>query len=100
MSNVTKEIMTSINCLGDVYDDNWITWGTWGECSTSCGSGKQTRWRENSNGDWDGNIMHYAEVKSCFAYCPRRLPNMCYFIHREIKLNVSFANIETSSRQK
>ena len=43
-SNDTKEVVTSV-ANEDSILCLWSSWGEWGECSTSCGEGVQTRFR-------------------------------------------------------
>ncbi|XP_063781355.1 SCO-spondin-like [Pseudophryne corroboree] len=56
----TNDTCQSVDCM-------WSQWSTWSQCSVSCGSGHQTRFRSSTSG---------SERKSCQA--PERQARPCY----------------------
>ncbi|CAG5106781.1 Oidioi.mRNA.OKI2018_I69.chr1.g2996.t2.cds [Oikopleura dioica] len=52
--NITEECFDGY-CSGGSFSPEWASWGEWGECSTTCGPGLQSRLR-NCTGDAVGSV--------------------------------------------
>ncbi|XP_048510527.1 uncharacterized protein LOC125500735 [Athalia rosae] len=48
----------------DVDNSEWDEWAEWSECSTSCGCGRQVRWR-HCVGNECSNGLKRAEIRTC-----------------------------------